>query len=155
MSKLIAIALLASLCAGCAARREKKLPYDSVDCDNANGNPKLCTVESDEPVTVVVIIGYAAGGLHCDGNGCFGPDGYWTGTEKVYARGYPPGWSPDWKDAKQYRPGDSDPNFDVPNGMHCCYAECPTPIDAETGKVSWGETAEEQFKRQGQYKSQP
>lgn len=26
-----------------------ELPYDSVDCDNANGNPKLCTVEADEP----------------------------------------------------------------------------------------------------------
>jgi len=25
------------------------LPYDSVDCDNANGDPKLCTVEPDEP----------------------------------------------------------------------------------------------------------
>jgi hypothetical protein len=25
------------------------LPYNSVDCDNANGNPKLCTVEADAP----------------------------------------------------------------------------------------------------------
>lgn len=24
------------------------LPYNTVDCDNANGNPKLCTVEADE-----------------------------------------------------------------------------------------------------------
>ena len=25
-----------------------ELPYDSVDCDNADGNPALCTVEEDE-----------------------------------------------------------------------------------------------------------
>lgn len=26
----------------------QQLPYNTVDCDNANGNPKLCTVEADE-----------------------------------------------------------------------------------------------------------
>jgi hypothetical protein len=30
-------------------RIEQELPYDSVDCDNADGNPELCTVEPDEP----------------------------------------------------------------------------------------------------------
>ena len=29
---------------------KQELPYDSVDCDNAHGNPKLCTVEPDEEV---------------------------------------------------------------------------------------------------------
>lgn len=27
----------------------EELPYDTVDCDNADGNPSLCTVEPDEP----------------------------------------------------------------------------------------------------------
>ena len=27
--------------------KQHELPYDSVDCDNANGNAKLCTVEPD------------------------------------------------------------------------------------------------------------
>jgi hypothetical protein len=26
----------------------RQIPYNSVDCDNAKGNPKLCTVEADE-----------------------------------------------------------------------------------------------------------
>jgi hypothetical protein len=29
--------------------QQQELPYDTVDCDNANGNPKLCTVEGDDP----------------------------------------------------------------------------------------------------------
>lgn len=29
-------------------RAAQQLPYDSVDCDNADGNPLLCTVEPDE-----------------------------------------------------------------------------------------------------------
>lgn len=26
----------------------REMPYGTVDCDNADGNPKLCTVEADE-----------------------------------------------------------------------------------------------------------
>jgi len=118
------------------AARAQALPYNTVDCDNANGNPKLCTIESDEPERVWVIIGSAAGGFHCDNTGCTGSDGYWTGTEKEFDRSMPAGWSPNWKDAKQYGPND-DPDHDIPNGMHCCYAEYPTPIDPKTGKLAW------------------
>lgn len=51
----LAFALFAILLtASCARPKPASLPpppppYDSVDCDNANGNPKLCTVEPDEP----------------------------------------------------------------------------------------------------------
>lgn len=33
----------------CGSAFAQELPYDSVDCDNAEGNPKLCTVEPDAP----------------------------------------------------------------------------------------------------------
>lgn len=41
--KLVILLLLA------ACSVSQQLPYDSVDCDNANGDPKKCTVEADEP----------------------------------------------------------------------------------------------------------
>lgn len=92
----------------------------------------VCTAQEPQP-KVWVIIGDSAGGTHCDKSGCVGLDGYWTGIEKVYAKGFPSGWSPNWKDAKQYGIKD-DPNYDIPNGRHCCYSEYPTLIDPQTGK---------------------
>lgn len=47
--RVLVTSLLVLLLSGCASRRtQQELPYDSVDCDNANGDPKLCTVEPDE-----------------------------------------------------------------------------------------------------------
>jgi len=97
----------------------------------------LSVVLAQKPQKVWIIIGVAAGGLHCDATGCTGPDGYWTGKDKLYAKGFPKGWSPRWKDAKQYIPGRADPNYDIPNGRHCCYSEVVTPIDPKNGKTLW------------------
>ena len=108
------------------SRSCEALPYNTVDCDNANGNPKLCTIESDEPERVWVIIGSAAGGLHCDKTGCTGTDGYWTGIKKVFTKGVRAGWSLNWRDAKQYGPNDN-PDYDIPNGMHCCMPSIRRP----------------------------
>ena len=94
-------------------------------------------VRSQKAERVWVIIG---GGLDlkCNKTGCDSPDAYWTGKNKVFVKGWPLGWSNNWKDAKQYRDGGpDDPNYDIPNGKHCCYAEYPTPINSLTGKVSW------------------
>ena len=85
---------------------------------------------------VWIIIGSGVN-LKCSKAGCISQDAYWTGTEKVYANGFPSGWSDNWQDAKQYTAKDPDPNFDVPNGRHCCYSETPTPIDPKTGKEAW------------------
>lgn len=85
---------------------------------------------------VWIIIGYGWN-LHCTQTGCTSADIYWTGTEKHYSQYLPQDWSNNWKDAKQYTPSDLDPNFDIPNGRHCCYSEYPTPIDPQTGKVTW------------------
>lgn len=39
---------------GCDAWLQTQIPYNSVDCDNANRDPKLCTVEPDEPEAQVI-----------------------------------------------------------------------------------------------------
>lgn len=87
--------------------------------------------------TVFVIIGVGLD-LKCASDGCVSPNAYWTGTGKSYVSHWPKGWSPNWKNAKQYpMGGDLEPNFDVPNGAHCCQSESPTPINSKTGRVDW------------------
>jgi len=87
--------------------------------------------------TVVVIVGQGLD-LHCDKHGCTGPDAYWTGKNKSFVSGWPNGWSNKFGDAKQYGQNEPDPYFDIPNGMHCCYAEYPTLFNIKTGKaVDW------------------
>ena len=49
LKRLLAAFVLCAWLPLLSCSRAQGLPYDSVDCDNANGNPKLCTVESDEP----------------------------------------------------------------------------------------------------------
>jgi len=51
MKSLLAFALLATgmMLTGCGALYEHptdEMPANTVDCDNANGNPQLCTVEA-------------------------------------------------------------------------------------------------------------
>ena len=118
------------------------------------------TAQKPQPkATVLVIIGSGLD-LKCGKHGCTGPNAYWTGTHKVYVSrpsnrraDWPAGWSPNWKDAVQYTsvagkahadrgdwmmyPGDRDPDYDIPNGAHCCYAEYPTPINSQTGNVDY------------------
>jgi hypothetical protein len=86
--------------------------------------------------TVWVIIGYSLD-LNCDKSGCLGVNAYWTGLDKPFRDHWPNGWSPNWKDAKRYGKDDPDPYYDVPNGMHCCYSEYPTPINSKTGREDY------------------